>query len=382
MFFALVVSSCKEETIGLQPKDNVPPEPVSDVTYKATPGGAVFRYTLPTDEDLLYVKAVYSRKDGVFSEAKATIYTDSLVINGFGDTQPKEVTLIAVDRSDNESTPVKQSVTPLEPPIFHIGESLDMQPFFGGLNVNWENPEREEISVVVMIKDHNEEYVPVETWYSSKTAGEGNLMDMDTVTVDCAVFAQDRWENKTAVKYYTLLPLYDEKLDRLLFKSVPLPGDIAGLASWPISRMFDGIIGDQGYSSLAGSGIWPQSFAFDLGITAKVSKFHIVPRVINTVPFALGHPSSFDILGCAEIDMSGSYDSWTLLVADCKFIKPSGLPFPEFTNEDVVAEEAGGIFFNTKFEMPVRYIRLKVYGNTGGGDNYQLSEVEVYGDPR
>ncbi|MDR0845133.1 MAG: DUF4959 domain-containing protein, partial [Tannerella sp.] len=104
MFFALVLSSCKEETIGLQPQDSVPPGPVSDVTYKATPGGVILKYRLPADEDLLYVKAVYSRKEGVLSEVKATLYTDSLVIEGFGDALPTEVTLIAVDRSDNEST--------------------------------------------------------------------------------------------------------------------------------------------------------------------------------------------------------------------------------------------------------------------------------------
>jgi hypothetical protein len=53
--------SCNEEPIGRQPVDGDAPGEVSDVTWYATPGGAVFRYTLPDNRDLLYVKAVYSR---------------------------------------------------------------------------------------------------------------------------------------------------------------------------------------------------------------------------------------------------------------------------------------------------------------------------------
>jgi hypothetical protein len=64
---------------------------------------------------------------------------------------------------------------------------------------------------------------------------------------------------------------------------------------------------------------------------------------------------------------------------DCRFIKPSGLPYPQYTAEDRTASQEGQFFFNRNTEVPVRYIRLKVYGQIGGGDNFQLSEIEVYG---
>jgi hypothetical protein len=198
--------ACKEESVGQQPVDHVAPGSVWGLTWEAISGGAVFKYHLPEDDDLLYVKAVYERIAGEVCEVRASIYTDSLKIEGFGDAQPKLVRLIAVDRSRNESTPLEQSITPLEPVVYHIGESLDLREDFGGVHASWDNPERKEVAVVLMRKDNNKEYATIETFYSSMAIGDAAKRGMDTIPEDFSIFVQDRWLNRSETKYFTLTP--------------------------------------------------------------------------------------------------------------------------------------------------------------------------------
>jgi hypothetical protein len=202
-----LMQACEEDPIGQQPEDGVAPGEVIPLTTKGIPGGAVIYYQLPDDKDLLYVKAVYTLQDGVERDVRASLYTDSLEILGFGDTSPREVQLIAVDRSRNESQPVPVSITPLTPPVVAIGESLRMVEDFGGLHAYWDNPLKAKISVPILIKDQNDDYVPLETFYSERVTGEGTVRGMDTIPVEVAVYVQDRWGNKSQRKGYVLTPI-------------------------------------------------------------------------------------------------------------------------------------------------------------------------------
>jgi hypothetical protein len=380
MFFALVLSSCNEESIGRQPQDNVPPGPVSEVTYIAIPGGAVFRYYLPDDEDLLCVKALYSR-NGIAVETKASIYADSLMIEGFGNTQPLEVKLIAVDRSQNESTPVLQTITPLEPDVFHIGKSLDLVPDFGGVHAYWDNVNRKEISVVISVKDHNDEYIPVETFYSAKADGDRSIYGMDTIPYDFGVYAQDRWGNKTETKLFTLTPLFETRFDRTLFRDAKLPNDVGPVnTSWVMPNLWDGLVGNQGFGSPAAS-VWPQSITIDLGVNGRISRLRVFQRGGSYI-FREGNLRNFEVWGCvAPLDMSGNWNSWTLL-GIFESIKPSGLPFGENSSEDIDRGTNGEDFFFSPINPSVQYIRIRVTKTWAGGDNFQTSELEFYGDNR
>ncbi|MDR3246759.1 MAG: DUF4959 domain-containing protein [Prevotellaceae bacterium] len=379
----MMIYSCEEETIGLQPMDNVPPGPVSEVTWDSIPGGAVFRYKLPDAEDLLYVKAIYIRDNGVECEARATIYSDSLQIEGFGDTNPKTVQLIAVDRSRNESTPVSQTITPGVPDIFYIGQTLDLMPDFGGVHAFWDNPNRREISVSIMIKDHNDEYVPLDIYYSALPKGDAMYLGLDTIPIDCAIFAQDRWQNKTEIKYFPgIVPIYEIMLDRQLFRAIELPGDgprYAGGGSWgQIESIFDGREGDDsGFSSAGGQGVWPQSITIDLGVLAQVSRIRLIQRM-GAYTWSEGNLKLFEVWGAATIDMSGSWDSWTLLM-DCESIKPSGQPIGQNTADDEARARDGEDFFNSPNNPQVRYLRILVKRTWAGGDNFQMNEIKVYG---
>jgi hypothetical protein len=379
-----ILYACKEEPVGQQPVDSIAPGSVSNVTVENTPGGAKLTYTLPDDEDLLYVKAVYTRKAGeAVSESRTSLYKDTLKVEGFGDMQPHEVKVIAVDRSRNESDPVTVTIQPLEPEVSVIGKTLDLVADFGGVHAYWENKNRAEISVTILQEnDSLMEYVPVETFYSSVAEGSGAARGMDTIPGKFGVFAQDHWGNRSEVRYFELTPIYETLFDRLKFRDASLPGDGPHYGGgWSLPNVWDGIWGqDQGYSSQGGTGIWPQSVTIDMGVLGQISRVRLHQRMGNYT-FAEGNPRIFEIWGCKDLDPTGNWDSWTKLI-DCESIKPSGLPLGENTNEDTAVARDGEDFINSPQNPKVRYIRIKVIRTWAGGDNFQLTEVEVFGDNR
>ncbi len=377
----LVVSSCKEEPTGQQPLDQVPPGKITDVNVENTPGGAILTYKLPEDEDLLYVKAVYQLKDGVNSEARASLYTDTLMVEGFGDTQEREVSVYAVDRSRNESEPVTVPVSPEEPYVTTIGRTLTLMQDFGGVKATWENPTRAEISVVVLQEDQNKEYIPAETFYSTVADGSGSVLGMDTISYNWQYYVQDRWENQSEIKYDTITPLYETEFDNGLFSAIDLSGDAGYVSGWSKEKMWNEVWAtNEGYSSPGGTGVWPQSVTVDLGVTGKISRFRLFQRM-GVYTWAEGNLRYFKIYGCKELDTSGDWDSWTLLM-DCESVKPSGLPLGENSDEDVEVATNGEDFFNSPSNPAVRYIRILVTRTWAGGDNFQITEFKVFGDNR
>ncbi|MDR2423914.1 MAG: DUF4959 domain-containing protein [Prevotellaceae bacterium] len=384
IFLPLAISACTEEPVGQQPADGVAPAAVRNVQVANTAGGAVITYTLPDDDDLLYVKAVYSRKAGEVSESRSSMYRNEVKVEGFGDVEPHEVKIIAVDRSRNESAPVTVTVTPLEPEVLSIARSLNLIADFGGVTASWHNPDRAEISVSVMLKsDSLMEYIPLETFYSSMINGVGGVRGMDTVTGNFAVYVQDHWGNRSEAKYYDLTPVYETLFDRLRFSDASVPGDGPHYTGggWGLSNLWDGNWGnDAGYSSAGGTGVWPQSITIDIGVLGQISRIRIHQRM-GPYTFSEGNPRLFEVWGCQNLDVSGSWDSWTKLM-DCESIKPSDQPVGQNSNEDIALALDGEDFINSPVNPKVRYLRFKILRTWAGGDNFQIAEIEVFGDNR
>ncbi len=378
--FGIFMSACSDEPIGQQPNESVPPGPISNVKVDNTPGGAILTYTLPTDEDLLYVKAVYSLKDGVMSESRASLYSDTLKVAGFGDTLPREVTLIAVDRSRNESVPVKATINPLVPSVTTIATTMSLVSDFGGVHAFWTNPTRAEVSVVILKEDNNKEFVPIQTFYSTMAAGDGAKRGMDTIPAKFGIYIQDRWSNRSEIKYFTLTPIYETKFDRTKFRAVSLPGDEPSAWGWVLTNAWDGTIGDQGYHTGNGTGRWPHAFTIDLGVTGKVSRLIEFQRQGSWI-YMHGNLKKFEVYGSATLDASGSWGSWTLLMT-CNSIKPSGLPTGQVSAEDKTWAAAGEEFLNLPTNPKVRYIRIKALQSWSDGDFLHLSELQFFGDNR
>jgi hypothetical protein len=279
---------------------------------------------------------------------------------------------------------VPVTIQPGTPPVLAIGESLDLVADFGGMHAFWNNPLKAKISIPVLVKDHNGDYVPVETFYSERAQGEGTVRGMDTIPVEVMTYVQDRWGNKSQEKFYTLTPIYETLFDRLRYSIVALTNDAkAYSANYALEKMFDG--DKNGERSLAtAGGIWPQSVTIDLGLVGKLSRIRIYQR-ISTPPgylFREGNLHLFELYGRPDTaSMDGDWSGWTLL-AQCESVKPSGLPLGQTNDEDLAVGQNGEDFPIPVVAAPLRYLRIKVLETWANGDNFQIGEIEVYGDNR
>ncbi len=380
---AIFIYSCEGDFQKMQdPSDSISPDPVTNVDVKNISGGAVIYYDTPKDEDLAYVKAIYTRANGERAEAKSSNYVDSLVVEGFGDTNEKEVVLYAVDRSSNESTPLSVKVNPLTPPVKEVAKSFTLIPDFGGIQAKWENDVMQEVGIVFLRKDTlSENYDVLETFYTKSKNGARAIRKMAVKERTFAIFMKDRWDNHSDTLFYTMTPLFETSFDKGLFKKLLLPGDYEGVFGWVHEKMWDNQYGGgNGYSSPGGTGVWPQSVTVDLGVLGKLSRIQLKQRTDQFV-FAEGNVRKFELYGSAELLNEESFDGWTLL-GDFESIKPSGLPMGQNSNEDVQVANDGEDFIVDIAAPKVRYIRIRVKETWAAGDNFQISELAIFGDNR
>jgi hypothetical protein len=375
ILLSVLFFGCTEEKRPEIIMDSIPPAPVTEVQVKNIPGGAVLKYQLPDDEDLLYIKALYSLKEGQQAEVRGSLYCDTLTIKGFGDENEREVKLVAVDRSKNESEPVKVTVKPLEPPVLAIGKTLKMTPDFGGIRLSWENLARAEISVALEKKDHNGEYVPIEAFYSSVVKGDGASRGMDTIPCDFRAYVQDRWENRSVPLDTTMTPMFEMKFDRTKFQAMYLAGDEPTAWGWVLPNLYDGNTGS-GFHSSDQSTNCPQVVTLDMGIKGKISRIKVWQR--GGYEYIHGNIKHFEVWGAND---SGNLDDWSVWtqLMDCVSIKPSGLPFGSVSAEDRAYAAAGEEFICSIDVPSVRYLRLRVFENWSGTCFFHLMEIEVYG---
>ena len=119
---ALAFVACKEEAT-----DSTAPGKVTDISYVATNGGAILSFTAPADDDLLFVKAVYTNALGKEVFKVTSRYTETIEIDGFMDETPQKVRLYAVDANNNASEPAEIVVTPNRSFIFNVLESIELR---------------------------------------------------------------------------------------------------------------------------------------------------------------------------------------------------------------------------------------------------------------
>ncbi len=113
--------SCNEDIVGQYPVEFVAPDTVSNVTYESLPGAVRLTYKLPTDKDLMSVKAIYTLDNGSVMETAASAFTNNMLLEGFGRGDSlRTVKIVSVDLNKNISKEVTVKVMPLESPIYDL----------------------------------------------------------------------------------------------------------------------------------------------------------------------------------------------------------------------------------------------------------------------
>lgn len=384
----LACSSCREEPIGQTPTDGVAPGSIISYQVERAPGGAIISYELPDDDDLLYVKAVY-HINGVEKKTTSSIYNKKLEVMGFGSVEEQFVSLYCVDRSGNHSPPVEVRFNPDTPPVQTIFQSLNMTTGFGGIQIFWNNPNKADVVIYLIAADSTGELAIADVVYSNAIEGKFSLRGFDTIRRTFGAFIRDKWDNYSDTILAEFAPLYEKRLDRTLFVRNLLPGDNTTQydgGSWAWDRLYDDVIGDQGWHT--GSGSVPMYFTIDLGVTAQLSRYTLWHRQGAGWVYAHHNPKRWKIYGTTSIANdkpedywkgAGFKDDWTLL-ADCYSIKPSGDDNPFVTQEDIDYAANGFEFEFDSNLPPVRYIRFHIESNWSGGDMLHISELRFWGE--
>lgn len=380
---SFLVTGCSDEVNPPIEKDKSAPAPVYNPIVENMSGAARITYSLPSDDDLLYVLARYTNKKGEIVDFISSYYTNSITVEGFGDTDEYTVELYAVDRSENKSKPVKVTIHPLTPPVTIAAQSLEIVPDFGGISFTFRNDSKTDLAIVVCTPDQNGDMTVAETFYTARDSAKFAVRGYESELRRFGIFVRDKWENLSDTIYEEVIPVYEIELDKSKFSPVFLPTD-SEANNWGgrMDYLWDGQVnGDDAAhtGNIASVGGVPKYFTFDLGVLAQLSRFNLKTITDDKHIYNDVSPRLYEIWGCPEFDPSGSFDGWTKLVT-IENIKPSGLPSGLLTEDDRIAARNGDDA-DIPSEMPkVRYIRIRCLNNWVGNTNMVIAEVTFWGN--
>lgn len=382
---ALIFSSCSDEKyIGPIDNDSAPGS-LTDVTVTPLPGAARISYTLPNDKSLRYVKAVYEIRPGVEKEAKASLYTDHLVIDGFSEMKPYEVRLTTVSNGENESTPQIVEVTPLLSPLQEAYNSMSFRETFGGVTINFENSGAASLAVTI-ITDSVGVVKEVDTYYTQSLQGNYSVRGFQSEPTVFGAVVRDRWGNYSDTITQTLTPIFEEYIPKDHFAAYNLPTDTyePHISQGQMYQLWDDRRSPTGghgvFHTKPGSGM-PQWFTFDIGQTVLLSRYKLWHRGgqgSDVWAYDHGSPRRWEVWGSAETpDPSGSWDNWIKLTESNSY-KPSG-DGPITSDDLFYATDAGEDFEFSTDIPPVRYLRFRILETWGYVDYIYISELSFWG---
>lgn len=381
-------SNCKKEGRVIYNDANAPaPAQISDIKIVAAPGGAVVTYAIPTDPNFYYAKAVYEIQPNVFREAKSSLYNDTLVLEGFGDTLVHDVKIYSVGKNEKQSEPILSKIQPLTPPVQSVFKTINIVPTFGGIQVSFKNPSMAKIAIEIM-KDTTSAntWTTLETLHTAADSGQFSIRGMDSINQKFAVFIRDRWNNKSDTLLKSLQPIFEEAIPKNTWKPIVLPSDqteLAGSEQYRMENLWDGKVEwnvqDQPYAS-ANSSTLPQWISIDLGVKAVFSRLAYHQAGTGNGHFYNGSaPKVVEIWGSNDPDRDGSWASWDSLGTFHSF-KPSGLPKGQQSDEDYQYAVIQGEDFEFDHLLPpYRYIRWKTIETYGSSGQVVMMELDLYG---
>jgi hypothetical protein len=363
------------------------------VTVENFAGKSVLRYKIPVDDNLLYVRAEYESAPGVGRQAKSSRFTDSLAIEGFAVAGDYEVKLFSVGKNEKESGPVSVTVSPLTPPVVEAFPSLEIIATFGGIEGNFSNLSGQPLKVVLMIDSTRNEPEFMQSFIIDNPSAKFSVRGLPSKPMRFFAYMMDRWGNKTDTKAYTLTPMFEEALDKTLWKEFKLPSDFQNTTEnnyrgYRFTGIFDDVICPwNGWANTFIPDIHslPSTFTIDLGVEARLSRINMVPWwwFLYT-----DYPREFEIYGTASRnpgdDLNGG--DWTL-IGKFESWKPSGDDPLVVTTDDQNYIWPGGENFDIKVSeeqpdpyFPVRMVRFKIMKTWSGSYAYSIDELFIWGE--
>jgi hypothetical protein len=388
VIYVFLLSNCDdmETRKPFGKNDGEAPDIVKIDSYEKIPGGAKIKFIAPMDEDLMYIKVKYTLDNGETREARASLYSDILTVEGYGNTETKTVHISAVDRFENEGNSIAYSFDPGVSAYTIARENMTTEATFGGLLVSSINIGSQLLYVDTYTKNEEDEWYNAHTEYSNGYILYFPVRGFDANPREFRIVIRDTWGNTSVPYETTLTPLYEELLDLSKFKSLTLPNDVRiNTAFGTIESLFNGNNRWNEFNMAHSHDFteFPVWFTFDMGTVAKLSRFVSWQRLDGEGNFLYdsGSPKTWEIWGRADTpNASGSWDGWIYLM-ECESIKPSGWPFGSVSTEDKEYARKGEEFIFPTDIPAVRYIRFKALSTHSTQGLLVLQQLWFYGQP-
>lgn len=384
---------CKEEERIDFVDENAPaPLPLTEVSVTPRHGGAVLRYQIPKDKNLLCVKAVYEINPGQVNETKASIYLDSLVLKGFGSDQTTQVKVYTVGRNGKESEPLLVDVTPLSPIVDYVASSFQVKRAIGGVSIAYENNESKESLTFVLLQQNKEtnRWETIRKFYSSLEEGIHTQRGLEAAETNFGAYVTDRWGNSSDTIFATVIPVFEEEIPKpYAHKEVAGDNWTAGGPDFGIEHLWDGrwdIDALYIYATAKNTPI-PQSFTIDLKHLVEVTR--VVEHQRPKYTYLDTSVKEFELWGTA-VDMPNgdtNHPDWIPLGRFSSY-QPSGQTGNP-TEEDFQYGNVEGENFefldengDPKPTPPIRYLRWRTYETWNGATEMGevlIAELTVYG---
>ena len=382
--FVFVAVACSDNEDG----DTTPPGVLTVDMVTPTNGGGIINYTLPDDNDILYVKAEYTNSNGVDVSRASSSYNNSIEIDGLNQTTALTITMYVVDENFNQSAPIFVELIPLESFIYLVQESIELAPDLGGFRITWDNIESKTVYVYVHINDGTDEEVRI---LSSDNAQESiAVRGLPSTEISISTRVQDFDENTTTLEEKgTLTPLFEEVIDKSTWTLLATQSVNGNAWEGDSTNFWDDVIDTTGNNSdnsyfmiwrdlNGGSLNWPLDLVINLNKNVKITRFSVWQRAFwyngpSDVPYYFQEENmkSFTIYASNDAQVwqeLGQFD-----IGD-----------PRDSEGNIPAAALESAANGHEFELDAvseafRYLKFSVTSNYGSETYVNGSEITLYG---
>lgn len=386
--------------------------------YSVTPinGGGVINYSLPNDPDLLYIMAKYERNGEEFTE-KASIYNNSLTVEGFATQDEVKVKLYKVNRKGQISPASELSFTPLKSLLQIAMDSLTMQPTFGGVVASWANPKKTELGARLIFVNDQGELETKEMFFSTSPHEQHVFRGFESKEIKFGLSFEDKWGNVSDTAWLTTKPFFETLIPKpYIDYRANIPYDNTtdlNTTTYTFPHVWDDIVNTSHNGWLTKSGSSGLSITIDLGQVVKLSRIVIHGYHINS-PYGQVNFTKWEGWGTKKIDYEklADKDYWldeysvrngailgipnTYVLPDRTFkddwqylgfhsiIRYDLMSPPDLQGIDNISQNGSEYLMPLDAE-PVRYVRIfvRMIGNSmppPSNNYFSMGEITFYGD--
>ena len=378
------VSSCSKQDDG----DTTPPSVLTVDSVTPTNGGGIISYTLPNDDDILYVRAEYTNSNGVDVSRASSSYNNSIEIDGLNQTTALTITLYVVDENYNQSAPIYVELVPLESFIYLVQESIEVNTDLGGFRITWENIQSKTVYVFVHINNGSEEEIRILSSNNSSESIAVRGLPSEEITISTRI--EDFDENSTTLEEKgTLTPLFEQVIDKSTWTLVASQSVNGNAWEGASVNFWDDVIdttnnnSDNSYFMIwrdlnGGSLNWPLDLVIDLNKNVKVTRFTVWQRAYwyngpSDIPYYFQEENMKSFIMYASNDAQVWEELGQFDIGDPRDSE-GNIP------QSALDSAANGHEFELdEVSESFRYLKFSVTSNYGSEAYVNGSEITMYG---